>query len=376
MGPGEIAYMRLALSLARRGIGQVEPNPAVGCVLVKAGKVVGRGWHRFFGGPHAEVEAIKDCLAGGNDPKGAAMYVTLEPCCHYGKTGPCTDAIISAGISRVVVATIDPSSHANGAGVALLRQAGIEVNVGLCHQQARLLNGPFFKFVQTGTSWVVVKWAQSLDSRLAHRDHVGHRWITSKQARQHAHRLRRRCQAVMVGINTVIEDDPLLTPRPSKGRRPIRVVLDRRLRFPLTSRLLSSAKEYPVLVCTTQQGFDLNRAVAEAIVSQGAELMICPCGQANIRFVLAQLASRGIQQVLVEGGGTLITAVLNEGLADEVHIYIAPAILGQDGKVPLTAPGIMLYNIQSRQIGQDVWIRGLTESGYKLCVEGKLDGNA
>ncbi|OHB68552.1 MAG: riboflavin biosynthesis protein RibD, partial [Planctomycetes bacterium RBG_13_62_9] len=243
--------MRSALKLAEKGISSVEPNPAVGCVIVKAGQVIGKGYHKKFGQAHAEVNAIEDCQTLGVRPEGGTMYVTLEPCCHQGKTGPCTQAIIAARVARVVAATQDPSEHANGKGLEQLRQAGIDVEVGVCEQEARLLNAPFFKYVTTGKSWVVLKWAQSIDGKLAYADQSPEqRWITNEASRNDAHRLRRRVGAIVVGINTVLADDPTLTPRPSKGKRPMRVVLDDALKIPLGSRLLRTPKTSPVLVYT------------------------------------------------------------------------------------------------------------------------------
>ncbi len=189
--------MQSALKLAEKGISSVEPNPAVGCIIIKAGQLIGKGYHKKFGGPHAEVNALEDCRTLGMTPEGGTMYVTLEPCCHQGKTGPCTQAIIGAGIARVIAATIDPSEHANGKGMEQLRQAGIEVEVGLCEQEARLLNAPFFKYVTTGKPWVVLKWAQSLDGKLAYADQSAEkRWITNEASRNDAHRLRRRVGAI------------------------------------------------------------------------------------------------------------------------------------------------------------------------------------
>ncbi len=215
-------YMLLALRLAWRGIGSVEPNPAVGAVIIKANQIVGKGWHKKFGGPHAEINALEDCKTLGVKPRGAAMYVTLEPCSHQGKTGPCTQAIIEAGLAKVFVATIDPSEHAGGKGIEQLRNAGIEVQTGICETQARLLNAPFIKFAVTGRCWVRLKWAQSIDGKVALTEPrpSGSGWISGEQSRKDVHKLRRRARAILVGVNTVIADDPLLTARPSKGKKP------------------------------------------------------------------------------------------------------------------------------------------------------------
>ncbi len=360
--------MRSALKLAERGLGSVEPNPAVGCVIVKAGQVIGKGYHKKFGGPHAEVNAIADCATLGVRPDGATMYVTLEPCCHVGKTGPCTQAILDARIARVVVAVGDPSAHACGKGLTQLRQAGIKVEVGLCEQEARLLNAPFFKFASTGKCWVVLKWAQSIDGKLAYSDSsVERRWITNELSRADAHRLRRRSGAVLVGINTVLADNPMLTPRPSKGKKPIRIVLDDALRIPLKSRLLRTAKTGPVLVVTRRAAVEDNPKHAERIRKRGAEILVCegPGEITDLQGLLDQLSSRGIQQVLVEGGPRVLASFLREGLADEICVYIAPKILGADGTAFIGQPmsdlmqGIGLDHVQIRTFGDDVCLRGL-----------------
>ncbi|MHC4734530.1 MAG: bifunctional diaminohydroxyphosphoribosylaminopyrimidine deaminase/5-amino-6-(5-phosphoribosylamino)uracil reductase RibD [Planctomycetota bacterium] len=266
-------YMQVALKLARRGIGSVEPNPAVGAVLVKANQVVGKGWHRKFGGPHAEINALEDCKTLGVNPKGAAMYVSLEPCCHQAKTGPCTEAIIAAGVSKVVVAAIDPSEHANGKGIEQLRNAGIEVETGVCEKQARLLNAPFFKFAATGKTWVILKWAQSIDGKVAFADTAQERqWISGQQSRKDVHKLRRQVGGILVGINTVIADDPLLTARPSKGKEATRIVLDRNLRIPLDCKLLATAKKVPVLILTTQKALRENPQIVKPFESAFSNL--------------------------------------------------------------------------------------------------------
>ncbi len=259
-------YMMMALRLAQRGIGSVEPNPAVGAVLVKANQVVGKGWHKKFGDPHAEINALKDCETLGVNPRGATMYVTLEPCCHQAKTGPCTEAIIDAGVAKVIVASIDPSEHANGKGIEQLRNAGIEVETGVCEVQARLLNAPFFKFAGAGKTWVILKWAQSIDGKVAYADTTTERkWISGEQSIKDVHKLRRRVQAILVGINTVIADNPQLTPRPSKGKKPARIVLDRNLRIPLGCKLLATAKKVPVLILTSQQALRENPKIVDKI---------------------------------------------------------------------------------------------------------------
>jgi diaminohydroxyphosphoribosylaminopyrimidine deaminase/5-amino-6-(5-phosphoribosylamino)uracil reductase len=235
-------FMLKALKLAEKGIGSVEPNPAVGAVVVKDDRIIGKGYHKKFGGPHAEINAIEDCKKKGNNPAGSVLYVTLEPCCHHGKTPPCSDAIIQSDISKVFIACIDPSVHANGRGVELLHDAGIEVHTGLCEEQARFLNAPFIKFAKTKTPWIIVKWAQSVDGKLAYSDQSAERWISNEASRKHAHHLRRRVQAVLVGINTVLVDDPLLTPRPARGRKPARIVLDTYLRTPLNCQLIKTIR--------------------------------------------------------------------------------------------------------------------------------------
>jgi diaminohydroxyphosphoribosylaminopyrimidine deaminase/5-amino-6-(5-phosphoribosylamino)uracil reductase len=366
-------FMRSALRLARRGIGAVEPNPAVGCVVVKDGQPIGQGYHKEFGGPHAEVNALEDCRRRGLTPEGATLYVTLEPCCHYGKTGPCTDVVINAKVARVVAATIDPSPHANSKGLERLRRAGIEVEVGLCEQEARLLNAPFFKHVTTGQPWVVLKWAQTIDGKLAYADpSPERRWITNEASRRDAHQLRRRVGAILVGINTVLADDPLLTPRPSKGRQPLRVILDDRLRIPPDCRLLQTAQTHPVLICTRRATVEAQPQRAEQIRAQGAEVLACegPGPMADLRFLLDGLSKRGVQQVLVEGGPHVAASFLREALVDEICVYISPRILGAGGAADIGAPmrrlgrAIGLHHVESKSFGEDVRIRGLLRVGF------------
>jgi len=361
-------YMQLALQLARRGLGNVEPNPAVGAVIVKNGKVIGRGWHKKFGGPHAEINALTDCKKQGANPKGATMFVTLEPCCHFGKTGPCTDALIAAKLKKVVVATIDPSKHANGKGLRQLRRAGIKVDVGLCEAEARLLNAPFFKFASTGKTWVTLKWAQSIDGKLAWaKTDAKHRWISCEESRKDAHKLRRQVSAILVGINTVLKDDPLLTPLPANGKTPLRIVLDNQLRIPLDCKLLKTASSVPLLIVTQAVTLRTKAKKVKQIISRGAEIIACPASSSNLKFILNHLAKRGIQRLLVEGGPTVIGSFLKANIADEVVIYVAPKILDAKGAADISraANSLRLYRAETKLIHGDIRIAGLTEAGIK-----------
>jgi len=369
MSTQEENYMEMALKLARRGIGSVEPNPAVGAIIIKANQIIGRGWHKKFGGPHAEINALEDCRTLGVRPNDAMMYVTLEPCSHQGKTGPCTEAIISADIAKVFVAMTDPSEHASGRGIEQLRRAGIEVHTGICENQAKLLNAPFIKFATTGRTWVTLKWAQSIDGKVAWADGSDQRWISGEPSRKDVHKLRRRAQAILVGINTVIADDPLLTARPSKGKKSVRIVMDSHLRTPTDSQLLATANKCPVIICTSQNTVQTNPHAAEELSTKGAELLVYPDthGSSNLHFLLDELSNRGIAQLLVEGGPTLLTSFLKENLADEIIVYIAPKILGSQGGIGITGPmvelseAVGLHNVEIDCFGDDVRFRGLTE---------------
>ena len=364
----DIEYMQLALKLAQRGIGTVEPNPAVGCVIVKNDKIIGKGWHKKFGGQHAEINAIEDCKKRGNNPEGATIYVTLEPCCHFGKTPPCTEAIIAAKPAKVVAATIDPSKHNNGKGIEQLKKAGIDVQTGVCKKEAELLNAPFMKFATTGKCWVILKWAQSIDGKMTSTS--GQRWISCEKSRKDAHRLRRRVQGVLVGINTVIADDPLLTPRPSKDKKPVRIVLDSFLKTPLDCKLLTTAKKFPTLIAAGRQTIKSKSRKAKEIVDKGAELLAVPAkqGKLDLKFLLKELVNRGIAQLLVEGGAKVIISFLKEQLADEICVYIASKILGAQGNVNISesmtevTKAAGLHYVDIKRLGDDVCINGLLKT--------------
>ncbi len=360
-------YMHLALRLAQKGIGSVEPNPAVGCVIVKDDRVIGKGWHRKFGGPHAEINALADCQEKGFSPAGSEIYITLEPCCHYGKTPPCVDAIIAAQPAKAIIAMIDPFEKVSGRSVELLRKAGIDVEVGLCGKEAELLNATFIKFAKTGKCWVILKWAQSIDGKLAYADKTKQQWISNEKSRRDIHKLRRRAQAILVGVNTVIADNPLLTARPSKGKRLVRVVLDANLRIPINCRLLRTAKKSPLLIASKLAAIEANLETAEQIKRKGAELFPVPAinGYCDLQAVVGELSKRGVSQLLVEGGPTVITSFLKQKLADEICVYIAPKLLGSQGGADITksmeqiTETVSLHNVETIRFGDDTRLSGL-----------------
>lgn len=377
---GDERFMRRALALAEKGRGSVEPNPMVGCVLVRDGRVVGEGYHRRFGGPHAEVEALH---RAGEEARGATVYVTLEPCCHTGKTGPCTRALRTAGVARVVAAMADPFPRVAGGGLAELREGGIEVATGLLEGRARALNAAYLKRLATGTPWVILKWAQSLDGKLA--TSAGHsQWITSDGARKEAHRLRGYVDGVIVGVGTVHADDPQLTCRMVRPRRVARrIVVDGRLSVPLYSQLVHTARQVPTaIVCTERVAGEHAEKVA-VLRDGGCELVVLPeagPGRVDLRGLLGWCGSQQMTNVMVEGGGHLLGQFLDEGLADEVAVFVAPMVIGggapaavrssEPGAPMLQAvtpwPGGVqdlseaphLLDVRVRRLGPDLEVRG------------------
>jgi diaminohydroxyphosphoribosylaminopyrimidine deaminase/5-amino-6-(5-phosphoribosylamino)uracil reductase len=333
------AQLRRAIELASLGRGAVSPNPLVGAVIAAGGQMIGEGHHGELGGAHAELAAIEDCRRRGNDPAGATLYVSLEPCAHHGRQPPCTDAILSAGLARVVIGSDDPSEKASGRGPGILRDEGIEVSFaeGAEASAARLLNQPFRKHARTAHPHVVLKQAASLDGRTATASGDS-RWISGPQSRALVHRWRAEVDAVAVGIATVLADDPLLTARelePGARRQPLRVVFDSRARLPLDSKLLASLDEAPVLVVVSEA------APAERITAlreAGAELLVVTGDPATrVEAALAALGRRELTSVLLEGGATLAGAFLDAGQVDELRLFIAPLVLGGAGDLPLLA---------------------------------------
>jgi diaminohydroxyphosphoribosylaminopyrimidine deaminase/5-amino-6-(5-phosphoribosylamino)uracil reductase len=319
----DLLLMSRALELAARGLGYVEPNPMVGCVLIRHGLVVGEGYHRKFGGPHAEVEALR---VAGERARGSTAYVTLEPCCHHGKTGPCTRALIEAGVVRVIAALRDPFPRVAGGGFAELSAAGIVVEQGLLAAQATQLNAAYLKRLQTGLPWVIAKWAMTLDGKIA--THTGDsQWISSPASRALVHELRGRVDAILVGGGTARRDDPLLTARPAGARTALRVVLDTKAHLSNESQLIKTAREVPLLVVVgpnsaVHEHERMRQAGAEIYIAQNTD------HEQRIREVLAELAHRGCTNVLVEGGSRILGSLLDGGLIDEVYAFVAPKIIG------------------------------------------------
>ena len=328
--------MDQALALAKRGIGLVEPNPMVGCVLVRGGKEIGQGYHERYGGPHAEVLAIENAKERGESVAGATVYVTLEPCSHVGKTPPCTDALIEAGPARVVVAMIDPNPRVSGQGIEQLREAGIEVVLGVREERAKQLNEPFIKCITTGLPWVTAKWAATLDGKIATHT-LDSKWISCEASRKYVHELRARVDAIMVGVGTVLADDPQLTARDVELKRVARrVVVDPELRTPPPSKLaLGSMPEDPPVtygVCPEATSGASQRAADYA--ERGIELMPLPRRenhQLELEPLLRHLAGTyNAANVLVEGGAGLIGSMLDEGLIDQLLVFVAPKLLGDE----------------------------------------------
>jgi diaminohydroxyphosphoribosylaminopyrimidine deaminase/5-amino-6-(5-phosphoribosylamino)uracil reductase len=333
-------FMDVALSLAARNLGDTWPNPTVGCVLVKDGRVIGRGWTQSGGRPHAETEAL---ARAGTAAKGATAYVTLEPCSHHGKTPPCADALVAARVARVVSATTDPDARVNGRGLAALRNAGIEVTEGVGKAAADRLNAGFFMKVREGRPLFALKTATSLDGRIALASGES-RWITGESARRAVHALRARYDAILVGSETALTDDPLLTCRMDgyEGRAKVRVVLDRRLRLAPNSELVKTAREIPTWVITAEQSLALARSAE--LTNSGVDVIGLKDASDHATFTLAvgkALAERGLTRVMIEGGGQVAAAFLRAGLIDEVAWFRAASVIGGDGRASIYPMGLM-----------------------------------
>ena len=354
-------HMSRALELAVRGQGFVEPNPMVGCVIARGAELIGEGWHRRYGGPHAEIEALR--LAGPR-AAGATMYVTLEPCCHQGKTPPCTEAILRAAPARVVIAQRDPFPEVSGKGIARLEAAGITVDVGLAAAEARELNAPYLKLVETGRPWVIAKWAMTLDGKLATRTGES-RWISGPESRAVVHQLRGRVDAVVVGRGTAEHDDPVLTARPPGRRTAARIVLDSSANLSLDSQLVRTARDAPGLVAVGEMAPPARR---KQLADAGCEVLVLTGNDHTERLnaLLAELGRRRATNVLFEGGACVFGTLLDERAIDEVHAFIAPKLVG-GAEAPSPAAGLGIASMADalilptpaiRTLGHDVYLSG------------------
>jgi diaminohydroxyphosphoribosylaminopyrimidine deaminase/5-amino-6-(5-phosphoribosylamino)uracil reductase len=358
--------MALALQSATKGLGLVEPNPLVGCVIVRDGELIGTGFHSRFGGPHAEIDALRQT---GELARGSTVYVTLEPCCHFGKTPPCTEALIAAGVRRVVIAQRDPNAAVNGAGIVQLKHAGIDITEGVLRESAYQLNAPYRKLVVQGLPWLIAKWAMTWDGKIA--THQGDsRWISSQASRGVVHQLRGRVDAVMIGIGTLLADDPLLTARPPGPRLPHRIVVDWEAATPIASRLVGSIASAPVLIAVGEQA-DAQRQAD--LVASGCELLVCRGHDTpeRLRGLLGMLGARRMTNVLVEGGSGLLGDLFDLRALDEVHVFVAPQLVGgKAAKSPLAGVGLAaiaaaatLRDIRWEVIDHDLYLQGRVEYG-------------
>jgi|SRR5579884_1127741 len=362
MADEDAVRMGRALELAERGRGCVEPNPLVGAVVVRDGAVVGEGWHRRYGEAHAEVNAFAEA---GEKARGATLYVTLEPCCHHGKTPPCTDAVIRAGVRRVVAAMLDPFPLVAGKGAALLRDAGIDFTSGVREAEARRLNAPYLTLIGKGRPYVHAKWAMTLDGKIATRTGDS-KWISNETSRRLVHQLRGRMDATLVGVGTVLADDPQLTARPPGPRTALRIVLDSRGRMPTDAVLVRTSRETPTLAATTD-AVPADRAAELARL--GCEVLRLPPaenGGVSVPALLAELGRRRLTNLLIEGGGAVLGAFRDAAMIDEVHCFVASRLAGgsaapspMGGKgIERIADALPLSEWEVRTLDGDIYMHG------------------
>lgn len=348
-------YMHRALELAKGGF--TSPNPMVGCVIVKDGRIIAEGYHRRAGLPHAEAEALRKLAKGA--AKGATMYVTLEPCCHYGRTPPCTDAIIKAGVKRVVAAMKDPNPLVAGKGTQTLQKAGVRVDIGLLRGEADRLNEPYVHYMKTGTPFTTLKAAMSLDGKIATASGES-RWITGEKTRKSVHELRARVDAVLVGVGTVLKDDPRLTCRIKGGRNPLRIIADSHLKIPLNARVLSD--QNAVVATTKKHGKQKKRQLEK----KGVNVWVIKDqnGRVDLKDLTQVLGEVGVTTLLIEGGGEINAAALKAKIVNKVMFYIAPKIIGgRDAKTPVEGDGVRkleeafhLTDVSTETVGDDILI--------------------
>ncbi len=359
----DISYMKRAIELAQKGIGYTSPNPLVGAVIVKNNRIIGEGYHEIYGGPHAEVNAFKNAE---EDVEGATMYVTLEPCSHYGKTPPCAKAIVERKISKVVIGMMDPNPIVAGRGIKILEENGIEVITGILEEEVRKLNEIFIKYITTKRPFCILKTAMTLDGKIA--TSTGNSmWITNEVSRNYVHEIRHRVSGIMVGVGTVLADNPKLTTRlhNKEGKNPTRIIVDTTGKTPLDSNVLDISSKARTIIATTEKA---NTEIIENMKAKGAEIIITPLrnNRIDLNFLMKKLGESGIDSVLVEGGSTLNYSALEEGIIDKVISFIAPKIIGGElAKTPVGGEGIkyvkdaiLLDNIQITRFNEDIMIEG------------------
>ncbi|EQK42893.1 riboflavin biosynthesis protein RibD [[Clostridium] bifermentans ATCC 638] len=354
-------YMGLAINLARKGIGKVNPNPMVGAVIVKDNKIVGTGYHEKYGGKHAEVNAIENSRESLN---GSTMYVNLEPCSHFGKTPPCVDKIIESKINKVVIASVDPNPLVQGKGVKKLRDSGIEVKVGVLDEENKKLNEVFLKYIKNKKPFVAMKVAMSLDGKIATSTGQS-KWISCDESRRYVHKLRSEVMSILVGINTVIKDDPMLDCRLENGKNPIRIIVDTTLKIPIDSKIVSSSKSIRTIVVTTKNA---NRNVMKLLEGKGVEILTVNLKNnlVDLKEMINKLGELNIDSILIEGGSSLNFSAMNENIVDKIQVYVAPIILGgESSKTPIGGQGVddikeafKLHRLEHKQVGSDILIEG------------------
>ncbi|MEG1870004.1 MAG: bifunctional diaminohydroxyphosphoribosylaminopyrimidine deaminase/5-amino-6-(5-phosphoribosylamino)uracil reductase RibD [Oscillospiraceae bacterium] len=358
-------YMKFAINLAKNGCGFTNPNPMVGAIIVKDGNIIGSGHHQRYGELHAERNALANVT---RSPEGSTLYVTLEPCCHYGKTPPCTEAIIEAKIKTVVVGSLDPNPLVAGNGIRILRENGIEVITGVLEDECNKLNEVFLHFIKTKTPYVVMKYAMTLDGKIA--THLGKsKWITAEPAREHVHLSRHKYSAIMVGVNTVIADNPQLTCRIPTGKNPIRIICDTNLRIPLDSAIVTTAKEVPTYIASACEDNDKIQQLTEL----GCKVITVPLADRHIdlNILMQLLGEKNIDSILLEGGSSLNFSALNSGIVNKIQAYIAPKIFGgTDAKTPVGGMGVDTPNDCFKLINREV-----TFLGQDILIEYEVENN-
>lgn len=351
-------YMKMALELAQKGMGFTAPNPMVGAVIVKRGKVIGQGYHRKYGEPHAEREALASCT---EQPEGASIYVTLEPCCHYGKQPPCVNAILESGIRRVIIGSSDPNPLVSGKGIRILKEHGIEVTENVLKEECDKLNEAFFYYIQNQKPYVVMKYAMTMDGKIATTTGAS-QWITGEEARDHVQQLRHRLSGIMVGVGTILADDPLLTCRIPQGRNPIRIICDTQLRTPISAKVVKTAGEAATILATCCRDEERHRKYEAA----GCRIVCVnkKDGHVDLRNLMEILGAESIDSILLEGGSRLNWAALKSGIVQKLQAYVAPKLFGGvEAKSPVGGDGValpdeafMLADSRISRLGEDFLI--------------------